>query len=970
MARIAVNIAYSTHAPPGRNVSGVPCRLGFRGPALRNHLLPDTFMTTAVVSRTVPPGLLAGLGAVVFLANAGLLVLQLLAGRYLAPFIGSSVETWTSVIGVFLTGIALGNHFGGKIADRSPSTRTLGILLVLGGLSALSMVLWWEVCQRTGFDRTFGLAPRIPILAALFCLPPAFVLSLITPLTIKLMLPDVTKAGRVAGLVFALSTLGCLLGNYVTGFWLMADYRLDSITTGVAAGLFILAGPMFLVGYRLTPATTAKVDAATPQAAITEDPLGFQRDIRRAFAVVFIASFCGMSLELTASRVLAPVLGVSLYSWTGIIGVMLAGTACGNYLGGVLADRGSKVALQRFALLIGTALGFAAGPAFVRTFRLDGFPFDESWELWAIRVVGAAVGLGVVLAAIRYGGQRFGHVLSIFGLGAVIGFAAAHPVFRSFGRVFGMGEISDAFRQTNATAGFDVGSVIVHLLGAATGGLIALGLGYEPRKTDKPASRTTGLTICLFGAGLFTVLVVLLSIIFQNPQLRIGSKLTGTDIVWNVLTWTFLLFFLPMLCLGTISPQVIRLSITDTPHAERVAGSIYAWSTAGAIVGTFATGYFLIGWIGMNRVLFLLALVLIVMTVIVGRLWRNPALLYGGSIVVGIGVMGMAFFGFGRGGFDLETKYYAIKVSDVYDRVGDEDIPRMKQLALDLLVHSYVKPDDPAWLGYQHEEIQGEMTRYYRTLGPTQVLVIGGGGYTFPRWTEHMLPDVEVDVVEIDPGVTEIAHRKLGLARDTRIKSFHMDGRQFVRERAKKGHYELVVQDAVNDLSVPYHLMTKEYNDAVKETLAPGGAYLLTLIDAIEGGELWRAAVNTLRQSFRYVELLDPRGFRDVAGRHVLVIYAADHPLPLAEVQATAREVRLIEAARRANFAAIGLPRGDALVDCIQALLKSEPFTHVLDQPRLEYFLKQRPAIILTDQYAPVDNLMSNVFRARSREGH
>src|SRR3954466_3012465 len=107
-------------------------------------------MTHVVSPRLVPPGLLVGLGAVVFLANAGLLVLQLLAGHYLAPFVGSSVETWTCVIGVFLTGIALGNHYGGRIADRSPSTKTLAKLLVLGGLSSLSMILWWVVFRSTG----------------------------------------------------------------------------------------------------------------------------------------------------------------------------------------------------------------------------------------------------------------------------------------------------------------------------------------------------------------------------------------------------------------------------------------------------------------------------------------------------------------------------------------------------------------------------------------------------------------------------------------------------------------------------------------------------------------------------------------------------------------------------------------------------------------------------------------------------
>src|SRR6476659_6886323 len=72
-----------------------------------------------------PVGRLVAVGAVIFVANAALLVLQLVAGRLLAPFIGSSLETWTSIIGVFLAGIALGNAFGGKLADRYPTPRTL-----------------------------------------------------------------------------------------------------------------------------------------------------------------------------------------------------------------------------------------------------------------------------------------------------------------------------------------------------------------------------------------------------------------------------------------------------------------------------------------------------------------------------------------------------------------------------------------------------------------------------------------------------------------------------------------------------------------------------------------------------------------------------------------------------------------------------------------------------------------------------
>jgi spermidine synthase len=905
-------------------------------------------MTNVVSPRLVPSGLLVGLGAVVFLANAGLLVLQLLAGRYLAPFIGSSVETWTCVIGVFLTGIALGNHFGGKLADRNPSTRALGRLLVLGGLASLSMILWWIVFQLTGADQILPLGARIPILAAVFCLPPAFVLSLMTPLTIKLMLPDVTRAGRVAGLVFALSTLGCLVGNYATGFWLMADYTLNTITIGVAAGLLFLAVPMFLVDFRLAPA--AEASTAPEKATIEDDPLGFRKDIRRAFVVVFLASFCGMSLELTASRVLAPVLGVSLYSWTGIIGVMLAGTACGNYLGGVLADRGLSVALRRLAVLMGVLVGFAGGPAFIRSLRLDDWP-EGPEAVWVCRIVGALAGLGLVGLTLYFSRSgRRGQVIWLAVLGGVIGYAVAHPVLRSFGKLIGLENLPDKFVGANRSLGFDVGSLVVHLIGATVGALISVGLGYDSEKerARKPAGRTAALAISLFAAALFAGMVVLLSRMFQNDRLGLRNNLEGTDLVWNVLAWTFMLFFVPMLCLGTISPQVIRLSIPDTSHAGRIAGTIYAWSTAGAIVGTFATGYFLIDLLGMARVLFLLSILLILMTFAIGRLWKNTPLLFGGSIVFGIAAVGMFVFGFGDGGYTLESRYYAIKVEDRRVQLkidGEWQWMDVRTLVLDHLIHSYVQPDDPDMLGYQHEEVQGELVRYSLSKGPTNVLVIGGGGYTFPRWVERNLPEVGIDVVEIDPGVTEVAHRELGLRRDTRIRSFHMDGRQFVRERAQKKHYQLVVQDAVNDLSVPYHLLTKEYNDAIKETLAPGGAYLLTLIDSIEDGELWRAAVHTMRESFKHVVLLDPDGFTTPKNRSVFIVYGSDEPIQLADVVAVAAEAN----ARAGNGRPVHI--------------------HMLPPERLDNFLNQGPKgrrnIILTDQYAPVDNLMSDVFRNR-----
>src|SRR5262245_24106482 len=177
---------------------------------------------------------------VVVLANAALLVLQLVAGRLLAPFIGSSLETWTAVIGVFLLGISLGNSLGGRLADRAPDESTLRWTLLLGAVTTLATLGLVKLLGSGEPIQGLPLGLRIPLLTLVTCLPPSLVLSLITPVTIKLMLPDVRRTGRVVGLVYALGTLGSLAGNFLTGFKLLMQFDTHTIVLGIAAALLVL----------------------------------------------------------------------------------------------------------------------------------------------------------------------------------------------------------------------------------------------------------------------------------------------------------------------------------------------------------------------------------------------------------------------------------------------------------------------------------------------------------------------------------------------------------------------------------------------------------------------------------------------------------------------------------------------------------------------------------------------------------
>jgi spermidine synthase len=328
--------------------------------------------------------------------------------------------------------------------------------------------------------------------------------------------------------------------------------------------------------------------------------------------------------------------------------------------------------------------------------------------------------------------------------------------------------------------------------------------------------------------------------------------------------------------------------------------------------------------------------------------WRRSHLLYTLSVAMGAVVGGMILLRGANTKITRETNYYTIKVT------GEDSWGRMyRTLVLDHLIHSIVELNDPTFIHYKHEYIQIELLQAAAAVHPEEqrVLVIGGGGYTFPRYARTMIPTSKVDVVEIDPGVTAVAYTELGLDPKLGVVTYNLDGRQFVAERAPAGHYHVISLDAVNDLAVPWHLLTKQFNEGVKRALAPDGVYLLTVIDMLEDGKLWRAAVHTLKETFPHVEVLSAYPNYRAKDRQVYVIYAASRPLDL-------DTVRKVVAPPDAALAAAAGP----------AAYTIEPlYTRRLPVGEPERLLALDKPIILTDQYAPTDNLMAEVFRRREK---
>ena len=180
--------------------------------------------------------------------SAAVLVLEILAGRLLAPYVGVSLETFTGIIGTILAGIAVGAWVGGVAADHVDPRRLLPVLLVLGGALAIATIPIVRVLgEGSGAG---GGGARILILTAFGFLPSATVLSAVPPAVIKLQLLDLASTGTTVGRLSAWSTAGALFGTFFTGFVLVSAAAVTTLIVAVGLVLIVAGVAMWVVDPR------------------------------------------------------------------------------------------------------------------------------------------------------------------------------------------------------------------------------------------------------------------------------------------------------------------------------------------------------------------------------------------------------------------------------------------------------------------------------------------------------------------------------------------------------------------------------------------------------------------------------------------------------------------------------------------------------------------------------------------------
>ncbi len=217
----------------------------------------------------------AAVMAAVFVSGAVLLGVEIAASRVLAPFFGNSLFVWGSLIGVVLTGLAVGYWAGGALADRLPAPQLLLGVMALAGVAILVVPLVDEPVLEAVVSWDPG--PRLnPLLAAIVLFGPASVLMAgVTPIAVRLRARSLARVGRTAGRLFSVSTAGSIVGTLATSFFLIPELGTDQLIGLAAAALFaavvvVALAERMLVAAALAVAATAGAGVlATAQAPET-----------------------------------------------------------------------------------------------------------------------------------------------------------------------------------------------------------------------------------------------------------------------------------------------------------------------------------------------------------------------------------------------------------------------------------------------------------------------------------------------------------------------------------------------------------------------------------------------------------------------------------------------------------------------------------------------------------------------------
>ena len=496
--------------------------------------------------------------------------------------------------------------------------------------------------------------------------------------------------------------------------------------------------------------------------------------------------------------------------------------------------------------------------------------------------------------------ERLALRVAVFAAGALL-MALEVAAFRMVGKTFGA-----ALRETTA--------VIAVFLAA-----MSLGYWVGGRAADR-WPRASTLVATLAAATVALLFVPQIDAMFST---RIaGSRLALST---HAFVAAAILFAVPTFLLAATSPIAVRLFTISTGQSGSTAGSISALSTAGSIFGSVVTAFLLIDWLASitRTVMFVAAGTCLTALLVVAAGARADRQSRGARGAVALLLVVAAVLFFRSASLDaallspLPGTRLVFTGDSPYHRIVVQDRGPVREMKFNFLVQSSMTRSDPSGPGLTYTDT----FHIAPLLRPParRILHIGLGGGTAARQFARFYPDAVVDIVEVDPMVVDVAKRHFGVTSGERLRIHVADGRTFLTRSRER--WDLIIVDAYTTSrygdTIPAHLTTREFFDAVAARLDDGG--IVHFHCAFSGTKLFQSIHATMAGAFPYV--VHTRG----------------------EVLASASPL-LLDTAMRDRAKISPAAHFPAFAPAVAELLSDRP---------------PHDALLLTDDYAPVDTLLT-----------
>jgi spermidine synthase len=350
--------------------------------------------------------------------------------------------------------------------------------------------------------------------------------------------------------------------------------------------------------------------------------------------------------------------------------------------------------------------------------------------------------------------------------------------------------------------------------------LLAMSAGYYygGQQADKSQNHKRLASFVLLAA----IFICLMNL--GKNQLLMPLSSLGINALFTSSLAAIILFGPTAFLLAAVFPFALRLGLTNIEDSGKAAGRFYAVSTVGSILGTFLSATVLIPTFGTTNILWILASLLLLTGIIIGR--QSNKILIG--ITALLLISNLAFSQLSRPYLDVDSAYNRIWIYDAMAQ-GRE----ARYLSINGHVNAGMWIDNPV-----NEQLfpYSEYFNLGEHFNPSfeSCLMLGAGGYSYPKLFQEQYPDKQMDVVEIDSELTKLSteHFHFVPASSTRI--FHQDARMYLQGTDKK--YDIIINDVfTSPFEVPFHMTTQESYQQIEDRLNPAGVLLANVLGSAEG---------------------------------------------------------------------------------------------------------------------------------------